>query len=254
MCFGNRARPPQPPRQGPVGDHADLTLSSADGTRFMAYHADAAPGSTDAMVILPDVRGLHVYYKDLAIRFAEAGLHAIAIDLYGRTAGPDRSEEFEYRQHAEQIQLPAVHDDVSAALGWLAGRHHPGAVFTVGFCMGGSLSWAQSAGGHQVDGHPLAGCIGFYGRPERVEPVRAQLRVPLLLLAAGRDFTPVAEVQEFADRVTADGVPATVRVYPEAPHSFFDRTFDEYAPDCAQAWVDLLGFIDDRSGAGRHGR
>src|SRR5262249_38599966 len=45
MCFGDDARPPAPPVRGPVGDHGDLVLTSADGTRFAAYHAHPAGGS-----------------------------------------------------------------------------------------------------------------------------------------------------------------------------------------------------------------
>ena len=37
--------------------------------------------------ILPDVRGLHPYYEELALRFAEHGIDALAIDWFGRTAG-----------------------------------------------------------------------------------------------------------------------------------------------------------------------
>ena len=49
------------------------------------------------MVVLPDVRGLHPYYVELAERFAEAGIPAVAIDYFGRTAGvePTRGDEFE---------------------------------------------------------------------------------------------------------------------------------------------------------------
>ena len=54
---------------------------------------------------MPDVRGLHTFYKELAERFAEAGLHAIAIDYFGRTAGlTGRDEEFPFREHVEQTQ------------------------------------------------------------------------------------------------------------------------------------------------------
>ena len=39
------------------------------------------------MLILPDVRGLFTFYEELALRFAEAGVAALAIDYFGRTAG-----------------------------------------------------------------------------------------------------------------------------------------------------------------------
>jgi dienelactone hydrolase len=42
------------------------------------------------VLILPDIRGLHQFYKDLALRFAEIGIAAIAMDYFGRTAGMAR--------------------------------------------------------------------------------------------------------------------------------------------------------------------
>src|SRR5690349_10155456 len=120
MCYGDEARPPAPPVQTEVGDHGDLVLTSADGTQFGAYHASPAAGSERAIVILPDVRGLHQFYKDLALRFAEAGVHAIAIDYFGRTAGiGSRDEEFSYREHVDAAGFETVSEDVGAAVAWL---------------------------------------------------------------------------------------------------------------------------------------
>src|SRR5258705_11084695 len=105
MCYGDDARPPAPPVRGEVGHPGDLVLTSADGTQFAAYHARPAGASSRAVVILPDVRGLHTFYKELAHRFAEAGLRAIAFDYFGRTAGlGTRDEDFAYREHAEQTR------------------------------------------------------------------------------------------------------------------------------------------------------
>ena len=39
------------------------------------------------MVILPDVRGLYRFYEELALRFAERGIAAVAFDYFGRTGG-----------------------------------------------------------------------------------------------------------------------------------------------------------------------
>jgi carboxymethylenebutenolidase len=108
--------------------------------------------------------------------------------------------------------------------------------------MGGALSWGQSAAGHG-----LAGAIGFYGIPSRVVERVPQLASPLLMLAAGQDFTPVDEVERFADQVRANGVDAELHVYPNAPHSFFDRTFAEHRADCDDAWRRLLEFVEGRT-------
>ena len=78
MCFDLDSRPPIAPIAGGATDAADLLLTSADGTRFGAYAARAARPTGAGMVVLPDVRGLHPYYKELALRFAEVGVDAIA--------------------------------------------------------------------------------------------------------------------------------------------------------------------------------
>lgn len=243
MCYGDEARPPAPPVQGPVGEHGDLILTSADGTQFGAYHAQPAGPSAKAMVILPDVRGLHTFYKDLALRFAEAGFHTVAIDYFGRTAGiGGRDEDFAFREHVEQTVAAKVAEDVGAAVAWL--RQQPGvaSVFTVGFCFGGGQSWAQSAAGHDV-----AGCIGFYGVPARVADLVPLMRSPLLILAAGDDFTPVDAVEGFAAQARTKGVAVDLHVFPGMPHSFFDRTFAEHKDACDEAWRQLLSFTDRQS-------
>jgi carboxymethylenebutenolidase len=243
MCYGDDARPPAAPVQGPVGDHGPLVLTSADGSQFGAYHA-RPDGPTDrAIVILPDVRGLHAFYEELAVRFAEAGLHAVAIDYFGRSAGvATRGEDFPFREHIERTRPGMIAEDVGAAVAWLRQQAGTRSVFTVGFCFGGSNSWAQSAAGHD-----LAGCIGFYGQPARVSDLVPLMRSPLQVLAAGADFTPVEAVEAFVAQARAEGVSVELEVFPGAPHSFFDRSFAEHRDACDKAWRDMLSFMDDHA-------
>ena len=78
MCFDLDARPPIPPIAGAALDAKDIKLKSSDGTEFMAFAARAAEPTGAGMIILPDVRGLHHYYEELAVRFAETGIDAVA--------------------------------------------------------------------------------------------------------------------------------------------------------------------------------
>jgi len=243
MCFDDHARPPAPPVTAAVSDHGEVHLESADGTEYAGYYAYPVARARNGVVVMPDVRGLHGFYRELAQRFAQVGLLALAIDYFGRTAGVGfRDEGFPYREHADQVEPAQVDLDVAAAVSWLRSDfdHDVSAVFTVGFCAGGSLSWAQSGAGHG-----LAGCVGFYGRPSLVTYRLPDLEAPLLLLAAGQDDTPVEEVEQFAEQVRASGVEAELYVYPDAPHSFFDRTFGEYEADCDDAWRRVIAFIDN---------
>src|SRR5919206_4605627 len=87
MCHDPDSRPPAPPRTGDVAERGTLTLAAADGTDYSAAVALPAEPARAGVVILPDIRGLHPYYVALAERFAEAGLAAVALDYFGRTAG-----------------------------------------------------------------------------------------------------------------------------------------------------------------------
>jgi carboxymethylenebutenolidase len=240
VCYDDRARPPLPPVRGGASNHSDLKLTSADGTTFDAYVAHPDQPSSKAMIVLPDVRGLHDFYKELAVRFAEAGMHTIAVDYFARSA-PDsyRGEDFAFRPHVEQLDQRLLNADIAAAVARIREVQGVRSVFTVGFCMGGAVSWGQSASG--LD---LAGCIGFYGVPARVAERIPRMKAPLLVLAAGRDFTPVTEVEAFVAEVQAAGTHAELHVYPDAPHSYFDRTFGEHQQACADSWVNILDFVD----------
>ena len=153
--------PPIPVLSGAAVSHDDLVLEADDGNRFAAFSATPDDPSRAGVVILPDVRGLYRFYEELALRFAERGYAAIAIDYFGRTAGVGRrDDEFEYMPHVEQTTSEGVQADVAAAVDYRVRADGATAIFSVGFCFGGRNSWLAAAGGHG-----LAGAIGFYGRP-----------------------------------------------------------------------------------------
>lgn len=243
MCYSDAARPPLPPVGGAAADHGDTTLEAADGNRFMAHFARASKPTGAGMIVMPDVRGLHHFYKELAQRFAEAGIDAVAIDYFGRTAGMgDRSEGFEYMPHVQGTTAEGIAADTAAAAAYLKSKEGGAvnAVFTVGFCFGGSMSWNQSA---LTPG--LSGCIGFYGRPERTLPLISKMKAPLLLLIAGADAaTPREAFIDFDRRLAEAGVPHEMHVYEGAPHSFFDRTFEEWKDAGDDAWQRMLAFVE----------
>jgi carboxymethylenebutenolidase len=246
MCHDHDSRPPAPPRSGEVGERRTLTLTSADGAEFSAaYAAPARPPGT-GVVILPDVRGLHPYYVALAERFAEAGVAAVAIDYFGRTAGPvggtgTRDEDFDWQAHISKTTSEGIDADITTAIGDLRQRTRPDLpVVTVGFCFGGSHSWRQSGG--QLD---LAGCVGFYGRPSVVGDVATRAHLPTVMLIAGADrATPVEEQLRLADTMRAAGAEVDAVVYDGAPHSFFDRAFGEWEDACRDAWQHVLALTD----------
>jgi carboxymethylenebutenolidase len=191
------------------------------------------------VVVLPDVRGLYRFYEELALRCAERGYRAVAIDYFGRTAGvAKREEDFPYREHVDQTTQHGIQADVRAAVDFLK-EQGCRSIFTVGFCFGGSNSWNAAAAGHG-----LSGAVGFYGRPARVERV-ADIAAPILALMGGADAAiPREDVEAFDRALTEAGVEHEVEIYDGAPHSFFDRKQEEFAAASEDAWSRTLAFID----------
>ncbi len=245
MCHDHDSRPPASPRTGTVAERGVLSLTSADGTSFSAAYAAPAASAGTGVVLLPDARGLHPFYVALADRFAAAGLPTVAIDYFGRTAGVAergvRDAGFESRTHVQAATAEGIDADVAAAIEYL--RERAGAdlpVVTVGFCLGGSISWRQAGG--DLD---LAGCVGFYGKPSVVGGAAGRAHLPAVLLIAGADATtPVADQLALADTMRAAGADVDAVVYDGAPHSFFDRAHAEWAEACADAWEHVLALTD----------
>jgi len=248
MCFELDSLPPVPRIAGAAVSHDDLELEAADGTRFAAFEATPDDPNGIGVVILPDVRGLYRFYEELALRFAERGYHALAIDYFGRTAGvAKRGDDFEYPEHVAQTTPEGIQADVHAAVERL--RQSTRAIFTVGFCFGGRHSWLAAAAGHD-----LAGAVGFYGGPGERNGVpgpmqrAAELEAPILALQAGADQNITAEMNEAFDRaLTEAGVEHEVVTYDGAPHSFFDRRYEDFADASEDAWRRVLAFLDQHA-------
>ena len=250
MCFDHDSLPPLAPMAGAAIDSHSLELLAADGNRFAAFRADAAKPSGTGIIVLPDVRGLFPYYEELALRFAEMGVDAIAIDYFGRTAGASaRDAEFEYTPHVHSTTWPGLQADVAAAAADLRAERGVTALFSVGFCFGGRISMLL-AGLASLD---MRGVIGFYGQPTMPHDngmpapadVAAGFRCPVLAIYGGSDpgITP-QQVATYEGALTAAGVQHSIVTYPDAPHSFFDRKQDTYVDASAAAWGEVLAFID----------
>jgi len=245
MCFDTDALPPDPARTGMLDASERTTLTADDGNRFAATIARTREPASAGIVILPDVRGLHRYYERLAGHTADAGVHAVAIDLYGRTAGAEHREDgFDYGPHRAATTDDGLRADVRAAAEAVRGLGAT-AVVSMGFCFGGRASLMQ-ASQESVDG-----VIAFYGPPVGDEPSpldearRGLVRVPVLGLYGGADRgIPQENLDAYDQALETAGVEYRIVVYPGAPHSFFDRTMTEHAEACRDAWARVLGFVD----------
>ena len=99
----------------------------------------------------------------------------------------------------------------------------------------------------------LYGVVGFYGRPGSADDGGVIGRVedmtcPVLALMGGSDSSISREaIDEFEVALNDAGVTNEVVVYPGAPHSFFDRKYEEFAEESADAWSRVLSFVESNT-------
>jgi dienelactone hydrolase len=246
MCFERGSSPPILAGDRPIATSGPLVLESRDGTRFAAFEATPEGDAASTVLVLPDVRGLHPYYEELTCRFAQHGFRALAIDWFGRTAGSSggRPEDFGYQEHLERVAYDQVRADVSAAVAHLRATCSE-AIYTIGFCFGGKVSFLSA-----TFGLDLAGVIGLHAglgpRNDVPPPVdhATDFRSPVLGLFGGADPSiPPEAIADFDRALTAAGVAHRFMSFPGAPHSFFDRKFTEFAEQNAAAWTEVLAFV-----------
>lgn len=251
MCFDLDSRPPIEPIAGGALDSGAVVLIGTDGAPFRAFGARPTEPTGAGILVLPDVRGLHRYYEELTLRFAEHGIAALAIDYFGRTAGTDpQPADFDYQPHLAQISWDNVAGDVRTAASYLRSPEGgaPRVVFATGFCLGGRL-----ASDAATLGLGLAGVIPFYGWP--VGPHRtgtpapadlaAQIECPVLAIYGGADQGISNDIPPIFDAaLDRAGVEHRTIVYPGAPHGFFDKKATEYADAAEAAWQETLTFIE----------
>ena len=249
MCSDPGSHPPIEPASHSSASGHDIGLVTGDGSRCTAYQADAALPTGTGMIVLPDYHGLTGFYRELALRFAEDGIDAVAIDYYDRTAGPPpREPSFEPQQHARQTKWMDLQADVAAAAAHLRMRRHVKALFSIGFCFGGRVSFLLGS----LPELRMAGVIGFYGWPvgpflnDTPAPaaVANHFVAPVLGIFGGADQKiPAADAESFRQALAAASIEHDIRTFEDAPHSFFDRAQTEHGRAAAAAWAAVRGFI-----------
>jgi carboxymethylenebutenolidase len=152
--------------------------------------------------------------------------------------------------HVGQTTPETLQADIAAAAAHLRSKDggQVRSLFSVGFCFGGALSYLQAA-----SGLGYAGVIGFYGwplglkrwpdRPKPIDAVPRYKSAVLSIFGGADEGIPQADVDAFNAACSRARVKHDSTVYPGAPHSFFDRKFEEFADASADAWRRVQGFV-----------
>jgi len=118
-----------------------------------------------------------------------------------------------------------------------------GRIAVVGFCFGGTYSFALAAADDRV-----RAAVPFYGTapaPDRI----AAIACPVLALYGAHDPALIDALPDVRSAMDAAGIDFAAHVYPDAAHAFFNDTGARYRPlDAADAWERTLRFLEERLG------
>ncbi|MCR8556106.1 dienelactone hydrolase family protein [Mucilaginibacter sp. BJC16-A38] len=131
-----------------------VNLKVADGTSMEAYTAipaDAVGKTNPGLILLQEAFGVNHHIRDVADRFAAQGFVVIAPEMYHRTAPPYFETGYdnfdEVKPHASAMTVDGNEADIRAAYHWLSQHElvNPANIFSVGYCMGGRMSFLANA-------------------------------------------------------------------------------------------------------------
>ncbi|MFZ0645806.1 MAG: dienelactone hydrolase family protein [Candidatus Acidiferrales bacterium] len=217
------------------------TLPVADGSTMDAYVARPAnPGKYPAILVFQEIFGVNAHIRDVTERFAKAGLVAIAPELFHRTAAPGLEISYDDfpagMRHAQAITTEQLVLDIKSAYEWLAKDSgvHTDRIASVGFCMGGRVSFLACA---KV---PLQAAISFYGGgiAPSLLPHVAEIHAPILFFWGGQDkHIGQDQIRAIVDECKRLGKPYVNVEFSEANHAFFRDVGPSYHPGAASlAW------------------
>ncbi|CAM3124052.1 Putative carboxymethylenebutenolidase [Sphingomonas antarctica] len=217
------------------------------GFDMRAYSARPA-GKKNAPVILiiHEIFGLHEWVQDMVRRYAKAGYHAIAPDLFQRKG--DASKVADFKTLIDTIVIPTPDGQVLADLDAtvaFAGKHggHTARLGITGYCWGGRITWLYAAHNRKVQaGVACYGGLAKGRNATAVIDIVPQLKAPVLGLYGALDKgIPQTDIAAMRAALAAAHQPSKIEVFEGAEHGFLADYRPSYNEAAAQkAWADGL--------------
>jgi carboxymethylenebutenolidase len=225
-----------------------VALQVADGTTMDSFVArPAEPGKYPGMLVFQEAFGVNEHIRDVTQRIAREVYVAIAPELYHRTAPgfEGRYDEFSsVLPHVRAVTEAGAVDDIRAAYDWLQRDTQvaPERVGSIGFCMGGRISFLACAT------VPVRAAVSLYGGgiAPSLLPRTASLHGPLLFFWGGLDkHIGPDQIHPVLDECRRAGKAFVNVEISDADHGFFCDARPSYNPAAAkEAWSLTRTFLE----------
>lgn len=219
---------------------------ASDGGTSEGYLGVPASGYGPGVVVVQEWWGLVPHIRDVVDRFADAGLVALAPDLFH---GVSTREPDEAMRLMMGLAMHPAAKDISGAAQYLFEHDatNGDGIGAVGFCMGGSLAlWSATLAPNVV------AAVGFYpALPwERMSPEWPSYHGKSAMIHCSEaDGTSAAEgIQQAKRAIEGAGGQVEIFDYPGTDHAFFndDRPEVYNAEASALAWERTLDMLRRR--------
>jgi len=212
--------------------------------------------ATRAVIVLPEIFGLNGWVRGVADRLSAAGVPALAMPLFARTApelelGYDPDSTSEGRRHKEATSTEGILADVQASIDWLREaletRDQPLRITVVGFCFGGHAALLAATLTDVDVSLDFYGAGVSRGRPgggapslELLPAVQGELHC---LCGSIDPLIPSSEqqaIQAALQKVDPTGLRLRYSAFEGADHGFMCEARDQYHQASAQEGWRLL--------------
>ncbi|MBX3074730.1 dienelactone hydrolase family protein [Candidatus Obscuribacterales bacterium] len=208
------------------------------------------------LILIHEIFGLNEHIRDVSRRFAKTlGLRVFAPDLFADRPGlpADKNDLDGMRAVWSKIPDSELIGDLQALYQEMSKRDDvlSETVGTIGYCMGGAMALMFACSTPHI-----AFLIDYYGRVRYPEITETKTKHPIdyacgnvcptLGLFSGIDsLIPVSDVEQLEDRLKQYSPDVQLKIYPDAPHAFFNDTRDHYNEAAAKdAWERTVEFIN----------
>jgi carboxymethylenebutenolidase len=227
------------------GEYVDIKVpgASVPMTTWVVY--PERKEKAGVVIVIHEIFGLTDWIRGVADQLAEDGFIAVAPDLLSGK-GPKGGGTAELGEEATKVIRSLTPEEVTSALNAI--REYAmtlpasnGKTATVGFCWGGSTSFAYAA-----SQPALNAAIVYYGTSPQESAAYARIKAPVLGLYGGNDARVNATIPTAEEQMKKAGVAYHPHTFEGAGHGFLRQQDGQNGANMKateQAWPVTIDFL-----------
>ncbi|MDB5797814.1 MAG: carboxymethylenebutenolidase [Paucimonas sp.] len=198
-----------------------IDIDTANGNNFKGYLSLPPTGRGPGLLLIQEIWGVNSHIRAVADQYAQDGYVVLAPDVFWRMKPGvdldyDEAGSKQAFQYMNDLDFPKAVEDMVRAVQVLRGLpEQEGGVASLGFCMGGLLSY-QCAAHAGVDA-----AVCYYGGGIHTKlDVAERIKCPILFHFAEKDNYIPADAVAAVKAAFKDRKNAMIETYPEVDHGF----------------------------------